>query len=364
MQSSFNSRSSRIVAAWVMTGVTMLIVQVILGAITRLTGSGLSITEWNIATGTLPPLNQQQWITEFHKYQHTPQYQLLNSDFTLANYKFIFFWEWVHRFWARMVAVVFIVGFAGLLLARKLQRQMIAPLVILFLLGALQGAIGWIMVKSGLSGDAIYVRPTRLAMHFVFALGLIAYAFWFGLQLTTDRNKIVFHRSLNQVTVVVIVLAFLQLLFGALMAGHKAASAAPTWPDINGDWLPGSMFSKSPFLLNFIDNKITIHFMHRLIAYLLFALTIVWMIIAFRYKGHGYINQFRMLPVILITIQLCFGIATVFASRRIVAAHWGGFEWLAIFHQFIGMSYLLTMILMLYIVRRGKQNSRKVLNFS
>jgi len=188
--SRLTAPSSRPVAIWVYIGVFMLLIQVILGGITRLTGSGLSITEWNVVTGALPPIAQSQWQEEFDKYRQTEQFRVLNSDFTLSDFKFIFFWEWFHRFWARLVGVVFVVGFVGLLWKRRLQSRMIRPLLILFLLGALQGAVGWIMVVSGFTGDAIYVKPTRLALHFIFALGLIVYAFWFALQLSiplTDR---------------------------------------------------------------------------------------------------------------------------------------------------------------------------------
>src|SRR5579871_316729 len=151
------SNPSKPVANWVLIGVVMLLVQILLGGITRLTGSGLSITEWNVVTGALPPLSQEQWLTEFDKYKHTPQFILLHADFTLHDFKFIFFWEWFHRFWARLVGVVFIVGLAWLLWKRKIRARVVQPLIILFLLGALQGAVGWIMVASGLTGDAIYV---------------------------------------------------------------------------------------------------------------------------------------------------------------------------------------------------------------
>src|SRR5687768_4839187 len=126
------------VAIWIFTGVIMLMIQVVLGGITRLTGSGLSITEWNIVTGTLPPLNEQQWLVEFDKYRNTPQYLLLNTDFTLGDFKYIFFWEWLHRLWARLIAVAFIVPFFYFLVKRSFNKQMIIPLIILFLLGALQ----------------------------------------------------------------------------------------------------------------------------------------------------------------------------------------------------------------------------------
>src|ERR1700691_6214430 len=157
------SSSSRPVAIWIYTGVILLLIQVILGGITRLTGSGLSITEWDVAAGVIPPLNAAQWQFVFEKYQHTPQFRLVNSGFSLSDFKFIFFWEWFHRFWARLVGIVFIVGFIYLLWKNALKKTMIKPMLILFLLGGLQGAVGWIMVKSGLVGDSIYVQPTKLA---------------------------------------------------------------------------------------------------------------------------------------------------------------------------------------------------------
>src|SRR5829696_1205231 len=146
--------SSRAVAIWIMAGVGMLLVQVILGGITRLTGSGLSITEWDVVTGVIPPLNEQQWLTEFEKYRQTPQFKLLNFDFTLSDFKNIFFWEWFHRFWGRLIGVAFAIPFVIFLIEKRFKKNMVGPLVLLFLFGALQGVIGWIMVKSGLSGDA------------------------------------------------------------------------------------------------------------------------------------------------------------------------------------------------------------------
>jgi cytochrome c oxidase assembly protein subunit 15 len=347
--------SSRAVANWILAGVFMLVVQVILGGITRLTGSGLSITEWNVATGTIPPINQQQWVTEFNKYRETPQFHLLNPDFSLSDYKFIFFWEWFHRFWARMVGVVFIVGFAYLLLRKQLKPAMIRPLIILFLLGAMQGIIGWIMVKSGLTGDAIYVRPTRLALHFIFALGLICYAFWFALQLRIPDTEIIHDRKLSNRTRAIIVVLFFQLIFGALMAGHKAATVAPTWPTINGNWLPASLFRESPFLFNFVNNKITIQFMHRCLAYLLLVLTIAWTFRSNRVSVHGLLYKTKWLPLAVVLAQAVLGICAVLLSPEIVPNHWGVFEWIAQVHQVTGMIFLLLMLYMLYIVRGGNK---------
>src|SRR4029079_19167690 len=174
MNQTEQNRSDKAIANWIMIGVAMLIVQILLGGITRLTGSGLSITEWDVITGTLAPLNEHQWLQEFHKYQQTPQYRLLNFSFTLHDFKFIFFWEWFHRLWGRLIGVVFLIPFIIFLFQKRFRPEMIKPLIILFLLGALQGAVGWIMVASGLTGDAIYVKPTKLAMHFVLACILIS----------------------------------------------------------------------------------------------------------------------------------------------------------------------------------------------
>ena len=356
MQKPFRPNSSRAVANWILIGVFMLLVQVILGGITRLTGSGLSITEWNVGTGSMPPTSSQQWITEFEKYRQTPQFRLLHSDFTLHDFKFIFFWEWLHRFWARMVGVVFIIGFVYLIWKRKMKEEMIKPLLILFLLGALQGAVGWIMVASGLSGDAFYVAPTKLAAHFVLALGLICYAFWFALQLLVPQKEMMRNNNLRTWSWIIIFILFFQLLFGALMAGHKAANAAPTWPTINGDWIPDSLFKQSPLLLNFIDNTITVHFVHRGLAYLLFIFVLIWTLQAYRISAvTNYLRKARWLPLFIIFIQILLGISTVLNSTKITANRWGIFEWLAQLHQITGMFFLLCMIYMLYIVRPDKK---------
>lgn len=346
------SSSSRPVAIWIVIGVVMLLIQVVLGGITRLTGSGLSITEWNVITGTLPPLNEGKWVQEFNKYKQTPQYQLLNADFTLPDFKFIFFWEWLHRFWARLIGLVFIVGFVYLVSKKHLKKSMERPLLVLFLLGALQGAIGWIMVASGLTGDAVYVKPTRLALHFTFALVLICYAFWFALQLIVPVTQKVAAPSVKKWTWTLLLLLFLQLVFGALMAGHKAATAAPSWPDINGSMVPDSLFSERPLMLNFIEDKITIHFIHRGLAYILLVATVIFTIRLFRLsKTSAALRKIRWIPLVLILFQAVLGIVAVVSSPRIVPNHWGLFEWVAQLHQVVAMLFLLSLITILYLTK-------------
>ena len=358
MEDLQNAKRSRPVATWIMLGVGMLLIQVILGGITRLTGSGLSITEWNVVTGTLPPLNQQQWMTEFEKYRQTPQFYLLNTEFTLSDFKFIFFWEWVHRLWARLIAVAFLIPFIIFLSQRRIKREMVGPLIFLFLFGAFQGAVGWIMVMSGLTGDAVYVKPAKLALHFVFALGLIAYAFWVGLKwmYPGERAQIPKLRSLTIFTIVVI---FLQLVFGALMAGHKGAVAAPTWPTINGSMVPAGLFREQPMILDLVDNIITIHFIHRGLAYLLLLMIAIWTVKALRIsQADPIFKKTRTIPGAMIGLQVILGILAVVNSLRIVPNQWGSFEWIALLHQVVGMLFLLSMVGMLYFMGRKYQTQR------
>jgi len=222
----------------------------------------------------------------------------------------------------------------------------------LFLFGAFQGAIGWIMVMSGLTGDAVYVKPTKLALHFVFALGLIASAFWVGLKWIYPANAA---RSpkLKTLTISIIVIIFLQLVFGALMAGHKGAQSAPTWPTINGSMIPTGLFAEKPAVLNLVDNIITIHFIHRTIAYLLFVLMVIWTTYALKIRQSNPIfSKTRMIPAYLLILQVVLGIFTVLNSLTIVPNQWGSFEWLALFHQVVGMFFLLSMVGMLYFLGR------------
>lgn len=350
--------NDKAVSNWLLVGIIMVMVQIVLGGITRLTGSGLSITEWEVVTGALPPLSTNSWNAEFEKYKLTPQFLLLNSDFTLSDFKFIFFWEWFHRLWARIIGLVFAGGFIYFLVTGKFRRQMVYPLIVLFLLGGMQGFVGWIMVASGLTGDAVYVKPTRLALHFTFALGLLSYTFWFYLKLKIKEKSKTIHKKIAWMVIVLLGLLVIQLLYGALMAGHKAASAAATWPDINGSILqPAGIYKSDHGLLNFIDNKIMVHFMHRGIAYLLLLGGILLTIQLVQKTSKGslvYNNRFLLLSVML--LQVLLGIFAVLSSTGIIPNTWGTFEWMAQLHQITGMVLLLVLIYLLYLTWGGKKN--------
>ena len=321
-------------------------VQILLGGITRLTESGLSITEWKPITGVLPPLNATQWMMEFDKYKHTDQFRYMNSSFSLSDFKFIFFWEWFHRTWARLMALVFIVGFFYFLLKKQFRREMIVPFVILFLLGAMQGFIGWIMVKSGLVPERMFVGHIELATHFMAALLLLCYTLWFALTLSIDPNQIVVNKNLKKITVVISCILFIQLIYGAFMAGLHAATAAPTWPTINGQWIPDSINKLSPVWKNFIDNKITIQFIHRGIAYIILTGVLFWFFKAIKIKGTLLFNKTKVIPLVFIIAQVALGITTVVTSP-----YNNNLVWFGVAHQLVAILFLISIVFMLFIVR-------------
>lgn len=311
-----DNKKTKAVAYWLLAGVFLIIVQVLLGGITRLTGAGLSITEWKPIMGALPPMNDKEWNAAFDGYKQIAQYKYLNSHFELSDFKFIFFWEWFHRLWARMLGLVFAIGFIFFLVKGYFKREMVIPLVILFILGAAQGLVGWIMVASGLNDTDLYVNHIKLAMHFIAALILLCYTFWFALELLVPQQQLVHNTKLRNFTIVVIAILTIQLVYGAFMAGMKAAMSAATWPDINGMYLPDTVFTKS-----WINHPINIHFVHRQLAYLLFTLIILWFFAAAkaaRNSGSTYLAKARWWPFVLVWLQVILGIVTVLAAPQMV----------------------------------------------
>src|SRR5436190_6281238 len=231
-------RAQRQIATWLLIGVGMIIIQVLLGGITRLTESGLSITEWKPVIKVLPPLNDAAWQAEFDKYKVTDQFKYVHQHFSLSEFKSIFFWEWFHRTWARLMGLVFLLGFIYFLVKKKFNKGMIQPMIILFLLGGLQGFIGWFMVKSGLVPEKYFVGHVELTTHFIAALGLLCYTLWFALSLIIKPEQKIVNDPVRNFLLLILVVLFFQLIYGGFMAGLRAAITAPTWPDINGSMMP------------------------------------------------------------------------------------------------------------------------------
>ncbi|MBL0357670.1 MAG: COX15/CtaA family protein [Chitinophagaceae bacterium] len=347
MNDTLTERSSKQVASWLLLGVGMIVIQVLLGGITRLTESGLSITEWKPITGILPPIGDVAWQAEFDKYKVTDQFKYVHHSFSLSDFKFIFFWEWFHRVWARMMFVVFLVGFIYFVATKKIKKQMIVPMIILFFLGAIQGLVGWLMVKSGLVPEKYYVGHVELTTHFIAALGLLCYTLWFALSLIIKPQQQLINASLKKLLAIILVAFVVQLIYGGFMAGMKAAIAAPSWPDINGEMVPVNLYELQPALKNITYNPIMIHFIHRGLAYLLFILAIFWLMQSKAIAGNPLFNRLRMGFAVLIMAQVVLGILTVLNatySNRLI--------WLGISHQFTAMLLLILLTALLFVVRK------------
>ncbi len=356
-------RSSRPVAVWLLIGVVMIMIQIILGGVTRLTGSGLSITEWKPILGAIPPVTEQEWNTAFEKYKQIAQFKHLNFYFSLEDFKSIYFWEWLHRVWGRLIGVVFLIPFFIFLFQHRFTPNMIRPLIILFLLGALQGAIGWLMVQSGLNENNLYVSHIRLTVHFMAALLLLVYTFWFALTLIQNKKINVVNPNLKKLVIIILSLLFIQFVFGAFMAGLKAATVAPTWPSINGEYIPANISNyqgrSMSFFYSLMYNPITIQFIHRSLAYLILLLIIVWTVKAFR-SNDFYFNKIKWLPLFLACIQVGLGISAVLTSTKIVAHRWGIFEWMAQLHQVVAMLLFLSLVTIFYMLRNNDSKQRVV----
>lgn len=351
-----DARKQRAVGWWLMVGVAMLVIQVALGGITRLTGSGLSITEWKPILGAIPPMDEAGWSAAFEKYKGIAQYQYVNSDFTLSDFKGIYFWEWLHREWARLIGVVFLIPFVFFWIRGYFKRWMLWPFIALFILGALQGLVGWIMVQSGLNDTDVRVSHIRLAAHFMAAMVLVVYTFWFALRVRVDEDQRAHNPAVRNVTVGLVILLTLQLIWGAFMAGLRAAPAAATWPTINGEWFPSSttQFGRAGYTGMHIltDNPLVVHFIHRTLGYLLMALIIGWAIRAAKAaKVMGTdtaLARWWRWPVVLVIGQVLLGIVTVLLSPKARHNGFGPWELVAQVHQLVAMALLLALMAVVF----------------
>src|SRR6266550_2479564 len=232
-------RIDRAVGLWLFLIAAMIGLMVVVGGLTRLTGSGLSITEWQPVTGVIPPLSDAAWQAEFAKYQGSPQYELLNRGMGLAGFKTIYWWEWTHRLLGRLLGAVFLIPFLVFLRQGRIDRTIAVRLGIIFLLGAAQGVLGWWMVESGLTGNRVAVSQYRLAAHLGLAMILFGYVFWTALEVIgAARSHIASGPRFQIWAALLVALIFVQILLGAFMAGLDAGRAFSTWPSYAGAWIP------------------------------------------------------------------------------------------------------------------------------
>jgi cytochrome c oxidase assembly protein subunit 15 len=302
---------NRAVRFWLLAVAGLIAIMVLVGGATRLTESGLSIVEWKPVTGTLPPLTETQWTEAFEGYKAIPQYRELNAGMSLAEFKTIFWWEWSHRLLGRVIGVAYLLPFLFFLWRGALSAELKRRLWLIFGLGALQGAVGWWMVASGLS-QRVEVSQYRLATHLVLALLIFAVIVW-TLRRLADRPHVAAQPRLKITGIVLVALTFVQLYFGALVAGLRAGRVYNTWPDIDGGFIPSAerLWFETPWWRNLFDNTLTVQFEHRMTAYALFALAILHALDAISSRASTAVISGASWLVAAITLQATLGILTL-----------------------------------------------------
>jgi cytochrome c oxidase assembly protein subunit 15 len=300
----------RMLRIWLRVVLFTLFCIVIVGGATRLTESGLSITQWKPIHGAIPPLSVEEWQEEFELYKRIPQYQEINKGMSLDEFKTIFWWEWAHRLLARAIGVIFAVPLAFFWVTGRIEKQLRAPLVGLLALGGLQGFIGWWMVTSGLA-DRTDVSQYRLAVHLIIACLIFAGSMWVLRALTPHSPNIDENRYGMRFAGLLLALCLFQIYLGALVAGLSAGLSFNTWPLMDGALIPEDLFIQNPWWINLFENVKTVQFVHRLGAYLLFALALVHWIKMIRIEPTVRSDSRAGILFGLIALQAVFGIVTL-----------------------------------------------------
>ncbi|MFZ7145675.1 MAG: COX15/CtaA family protein [Bacteroidota bacterium] len=308
------------IAIWLFSGCFLIFGMVVIGGITRLTGSGLSITEWKPIMGAIPPLNDAEWEVAFQKYQQIPQFQKVNYHFELSDFKTIFWWEFIHRLLGRLIGIVFIIPFLWFLVKKRFDSVTIKKMLFLFLLGGIQGFLGWFMVSSGLA-ERTSVSHIRLAIHLMFAFITFAFTFYYGLELIyTEKRESIQNKKLSALNKLVFVVLSIQIIYGAFVAGLHAGKIHNTFPLMSGQVIPTGMSVMQPTWLNIFDNPVTVQFIHRFLAFTLLFL-VAWFYIE---SGKEKLNNFQKkgihILIAAIGIQFLLGVITVLTQANIVMA--------------------------------------------
>ncbi|NNF33596.1 MAG: COX15/CtaA family protein [Saprospiraceae bacterium] len=347
----------RFVKIWLFIGLVMLFVQVIVGGITRITGSGLSITKWEIVTGTLPPMSEKAWDEEFNLYKDTPQYKEINegmemgSIFQSGSFKFIYFWEWVHRLWARTMGFVFLFPLIYFLIKGWVQKPLLKRLGVVFLLAGLAASFGWIMVASGLV-ERPWVNAYKLSLHLCIAFAVYSYLLWTYFLTKIPRSgldNIVERSRFRKIALIFTYILWIQIFFGGIMSGMKAGVIFPTWPDMNGELIPQIVFNSeewSVYNFNYYDRNLfmpaLIHLIHRSLAYLLFFTGIYMVYKIIKSRPKPVVNKGAFVLVTLLIIQVLLGILTVINCQGSIPLFYG------VMHQAVALCLLTASLYMNY----------------
>jgi heme a synthase len=317
---------------WLLTGCLLIFIMVVVGGITRLTHSGLSISNYKLISGTIPPMNDVEWQTAFELYQQYPEYQKLNTHFTLQDFKDIYFWEWLHRVIGRLIGLVFFLPFLYFLITKQLTKPTIKKSIFLLALGGFQGFLGWYMVKSGLI-DNPDVSHYRLAAHLTTAFITFAYTFWVALDIMFPNKKIVYKPFRNLMRLGLAVL-LLQIIYGAFVAGLDAGFIHNHWPMMSeGKFMHETVYiEQNPLYKNFIEGKSGVQFVHRILAYIVAALIFVIWFKAKKMTLTIYQERGINILLLMVSIQFLLGVFTILLQVPV---------WLGVAHQ-IGAFVLLS----------------------
>lgn len=348
----------RWVSVWLFVGLVMVGGQILIGGVTRLTGSGLSITKWEIVTGTLPPLNAIEWEEEFRLYQETPQYALINKGMTLQQFKFIYFWEYFHRLWARIMGFVFLIPFVWFWRKGALTKTMVSRLGTLVGMAALTASFGWIMVASGLV-ERPWVNAYKLSIHLLLGFSVFLWLFHIWYRYTRGKSRIVFHSRLLSFSSWLFILVVLQIVLGGLMSGMKAGFAYPTWPDMHGQYLPDILLDGSEWRVeHFIEYdsgpfmNALVQFAHRSLAYLILVLGLVYVGILFLERELVGRSTLQWTFLSFLLLQVTLGILTVLGFQDGMPVALGSL------HQMCGLALLTVIYHHRFLVFRGMASAK------
>ena len=329
------------VIIWLIAGCLLVFMMVIVGGITRLTDSGLSMVDWNLFSGAIPPINQAEWIETFNQYKQYPEYQKQNFMFTLSEFKTIFFWEYIHRILGRFIGIVFIVPFIYFLIKKRLSKSLIIECSILLFMGGTQGAIGWWMVKSGLVNNPD-VSHFRLATHLITAFLTFSYTFWVALKLIYPSKKS-YNTSLYNSSIMLMLVVIIQIIYGAFVAGLDAGKVYNSWPKMDDKWIAESVYAMEPFWSNFINGIAGVQFVHRT-----FAFVVVGLIIYIYYQSKKYTllkteNIAINLLIVTVFFQMILGIITLVMGVPL---------WLGVLHQVGAFILLASTVFSIFIFKK------------
>ena len=336
---SKNNKLNKMIFFYLISLLTLVFLMILLGGLTRLTDSGLSITEWKPLTGVIPPLNVTSWLNEFLKYSETSEFKLQNINMSLEEFKVIYYWEWAHRQLGRLIGLVWFLGFFLFLVWHKISASWRTRFLILGVLIGVQGFLGWWMVSSGLENMMVDVASYRLAVHLTTAFTIFGLIFWYTLKSSrTEADLIQSQRYSNKKLMILIsgllYLLYIQIFLGGLVAGIDAGTSYTDWPLMGGEVFPSLAFEFQPIWINFLESEALVQFNHRIVGYIIAILTFyIWL--KSRYLGNKKLRVFYTLTLIAIFLQILLGIITVR-----YASPWQ----LAIVHQF-GAIVLISIVL-------------------